>query len=224
MQKTKIDWADYVFNPIKGICPIDCKTPDGKSYCYARRIYERFKLDPTPRLDAIEMCNMQNTGAIDKRIFVCSTFDLFHPIVDNWRAAILETIKYCKKNIFIILTKLPERIDRPVPDNVWLGVSVESAKEWHRARTLACFTGAKKKFISFEPMLGPVDEEEFPYVAGEFDWFVVGRLTGHGKKGDPAREWIKQILDIAKFFNRPVFMKSNLQEIWDAPLIQEWPK
>ena len=46
MQKTKIEWTDYTWNPIKGLCPVDCKLPDGRSYCYAKRIYQRFKWNP----------------------------------------------------------------------------------------------------------------------------------------------------------------------------------
>jgi protein gp37 len=213
MNKTKIEWADYTWNPIKGLCPVGCW------YCYARKIYQRFKLDPEPRL----LCPTPSDPVPAKgRIFVCSTFELFHPVADSWRGSIFDTIQDCSNLTFIVLTKMPERIDRPMPDNVWLGVTVTSSSAGWRIRTLAK-KEARVKFVSFEPVLSP---QRFCIMKNRpvLDWYIVGRLTGHGNVYDPSREDIKAIVDFARYTaNKPVFMKDNLKKIWGEPLIQEWP-
>jgi len=73
-----ISWTDYTWNPIQGLCPVDCKLPDGRSYCYARRIYQRFGRNPEVRLDAYELDDIYryHNEALLKlpvKIFVCST-------------------------------------------------------------------------------------------------------------------------------------------------------
>jgi protein gp37 len=223
MNKTRIEWADYTWNPIKGVCPVGCW------YCYARRIYQRFKLDPKPWLDYYELNEAvlyRGRERLGKKIFVCSTFELFHPIADPWRGYIFDVIQRRQDMTFIILTKLPERIDRPMPPNVWLGVSVTGPEDWRRAKNLIIYREASVKFISFEPLLADVTDKhfDFPYVAGELDWFIVGRLTGHGKKYDPSPRMIQGVVDVARELGRPIFLKNNLASIWPGPLIQEFPK
>jgi protein gp37 len=156
------------------------------------------------------------------RIFVCSTFELFHPVADKWRDDIFLFIEAHPEHTFIILTKMPERIDRPMPDNVWLGVSVtgESMFEIYRAGALGR-TEARVRFISFEPILGK--PWVISYMSLRANWIIAGRLTGHGKIHDPARSTIEAIVEYGKANDIPVFLKDNLLEIWGAPLIQELP-
>jgi protein gp37 len=219
MNKTKIEWvrnADgtqgYSWNPIKGLCPVGCW------YCYARRIYERFKLDPKPWLDIAELNMTVHGRRTGKRVFVCSTFELFHPIADKWRDMIFDVIQHRPDLTFIVLTKMPERIDRPMPDNVWLGASVTGMEDLDRISYLL-EKEAKIKFISFEPLLN------FPALpAHGINWVIIGKLTGCGKRHDPPRRWIEFLVDMAHGLNYPVFLKNNLREIWGEPLIQEFPK
>ena len=236
MQKTKIEWTDYSWNPIKGLCPVGCKLPDGKIYCYGRRIYKRFKFSPGIIMDKEELEKplfIKNPS----RIFVCSTFELFHSETINvefedmggqwvsWREGIFDVIEACPQHTFQILTKFPQNIDRPMPDNVWLGVSITEPKEMapriknlYRAR-------AKLKFISFEPLLGDVGQFRFQgWLDGQADWIIIGRLTGHGRVFDPKDYWIRSLLNHAKKFNTPIFLKNNLKEIWAGRLIQEMPE
>ena len=140
MKKTKIEWCDYSWNPIKGICPVDCKTPDGKSYCYARKIYRRFMNDKYSdgSLSFVDpFMNHPKLPRRPSRIFVCSTIELFHPQVrKKWRKDIFTIIKKNRELIFVILTKLPHYIDGPMPENVWLGVSITGSFDCWRAETL----------------------------------------------------------------------------------------
>ena len=121
---------------------------------------------------------------------------------------------------FIILTKRPELIDRPMPDNVWLGVSVEGAEDSWRIEKLAGIK-ARVRFVSLEPFIGTTPRLLSPR---EFDWLIVGRLTGHGRKRDPEPHALGWLVLQAKKLGIPIFMKDNLKDNWAGPLIQEYPK
>jgi len=211
MNKTKIEWADHTWNPIKGLCPVGCW------YCYARKIYKRFHWDKEIRLDLDEL--MIAFPKRPSRIFACSTFELFHPLADPYRNNVFKQITLTPEHTFIILTKMPERIDRPMPDNVWLGVSVTGSTDWWRVGELSRIS-ANIKFVSTEPFLGEVPS----LGVKEFDWLIVGRLTGHGKSRNPRKRAIEALVSQAAALRIPVFLKNNLREIWGAPLIQEFPK
>ena len=219
MQKTKIEWADYTWNPIKGICPVGCW------YCYGRKIYQRFKLNPKMDFE------LHNPTAVDRlhrknvpngsKVFVCSTFELFQPkIPKSWRRDIFSVIKCNPKINFQILTKFPQNIDRPMPDNVWLGCTITGDDDqWSKGFNLY-LQKSKVKFISFEPLFQPIEIIDELWL---FDWIIMGRLTGHGNKQQPERAWIQEIVDECKASGLPVFLKNNLREIWGEPLIQELP-
>ena len=228
MNKTKIEWADYTWNPIKGLCPVGCW------YCYARKTYKRFgeqimgdyedeeggsSLDiNTPFLADPEAEKFPKKAS---RIFVCSTFELFHPIADQWRDDIFKVIEFHPEHTFFILTKLPQNIDCPMPENVWLGVSVETTMDMWR---LAQIKKYPKSFVSFEPLMGPISMPEFVVSLDWIKWVIVGRLTGYGKMRDPELDWIKYVAGTAEGQNVPVFLKNNLSGIWPGKLIQEYPK
>lgn len=232
MQRTKIEWTDYVWNPIKGLCPVGCW------YCYARRMYKRFKWNPRVRyeLDDLKILN-DLKGKEGSKIFVCSTFELFHPITNTllfpltegsdmtYRDMVFSIIKDHPQHTFQILTKLPQNIDREMPNNVWLGVSIEKGNDneaWKRIYYLKEI-GSKTKFVSIEPMLGMLNT---PIILNmvDFDWFIFGRLTGYGNKYNPDKRWIEPAVNYFKGYKKPIFLKDNLTEIWGESLIQEFPE
>jgi len=236
MQRTKIEWTDYTWNPIKGLCPVDCKLPDGRDYCYARRMYQRFKWEKKPYFFYPEVMRPYEIKE-PKKIFVCSTFELFHPITNTllfpltegsditYRDMVFKVIKENPQHIFQILTKFPQYINHPIPDNVWLGVTITKPIEMYPKIKSLYQTQAKLKFISFEPLLGDVGQFRFQgWLEQHVDWIIVGRLTGHGHKYDPKDYWITSLVYHAKAFKTPIFLKDNLKEIWREPLIQEFPR
>jgi len=237
-----IGWTDWTWNPIKGICPVGCW------YCYARKIYKRFDLmgrwaaDPywdrdfsidkdTIFFDEHEASQPYITRVGAKReikprkIFVCSTIEMFHPeIPTKYRDEVFHMIESCPQDTFQVLTKLPENIDREMPNNVWLGVTTDDATnsfdrmKWlHRAKV-------KTKFVSFEPLLSGHWGFNFNVWLSHIAWAIVGRLTGYGHKYDPNKDDIDIIVKKCKEFGIPIFLKDNLKEIWGEPLIQEFPK
>ena len=160
------------------------------------------------------------------RIFVCSTFEIFHPLVPKYyRDFIFDTIESNPQHTFQILTKFPQNIEREMPDNVWLGVSITGLpdeEQFNRGFDLF-MQEVNIKFISFEPLLYPINESLLDNLRG-FDWIIIGRLTGYGRKHDPEKFWIEEIIESAKEHNIPIFLKDNLKPIWGESLIQEFPE
>ena len=227
MQRTGIEWTDFSWNPIKGLCPVDCKLPDGKSYCYGRTIYYRFEwmLEDIGEIGYLAEWELEQPIKRKKptKIFVCSTYELFHSPDKFARDEIFKIIEKCPQHTFQILTKFPQNIDRKMPDNVWLGVSITKREELSRLTHL-CKVEAKRRFVSFEPLLGFIQWNGFRLEFSSLDWIILGQLTGHGKKYEPMKYWIGQIKFYAGYYGIPLFIKNNLKEIWGEPLIQEFPE
>ncbi len=228
-----ISWTDYTWNPIRGLCPVNCKLPDGASYCYARAIYKRFKMNPEIRSaldDPYHISVLQNLNLKPgTKVFVCSTVEIFHPeIKKEWRDEIFVIIRANPDITFQILTKMPENIDRPMPGNVWLGVSIGDDLGKSIERTASFIKHIKQNkgfyFLSLEPLIyDEITQHSFDGIFPLFGWIIVGRLTGHGKKHDPSRKCIARIVDNCEQLQIPIFLKNNLKEIWQGKLIQEFP-
>jgi protein gp37 len=118
---------------------------------------------------------------------------------------------------------MPERIDRPMPDNVWLGVTVTDFNDYTRKMYLLKNTKRSRPkilFASYEPILGPLPPE---FIA-DLDWIIMGRLTGHGNKKNPDLRLLDRFAWECQDRRTPLFMKDNLRSIWPGKLIQEFPK
>lgn len=231
MQRTKIEWVKnldgtqgYTINPIKGLCPMDCKDNRGKSYCYARRMYQRFKWNPKIRVDFNVMLD---TGNIRKpsRIFVGSTMELFGDWVNPvWLQSIFDWVKTdIGIHTYIFLTKKPENLIKwsPFPANCYIGMSVDKMSRYGDITDTFASIKASVKFVSFEPMLD-YTPPDLRYV----DWVIIGGMTPYSQKTAPRANWVKSLTEIAKEQDIPVFHKDNLGMIFDAdgfPKRQEYP-
>ncbi len=126
-------------------------------------------------------------------VFVNSMSDLFHEDVpDDFIAAVFDTMSEAHEHTFQVLTKRADRLlsvapRLPWPANVWMGVSVESAAyAWRMDRLRA--TGAAIKFLSLEPLLGPLPNLDLRGI----DWAIVGGESGPGcRPMDPA--WVRDV-------------------------------
>jgi protein gp37 len=140
-------------------------------------------------------------------IFVNSMSDLFHKDVPlDFIQKVFETMHRAHWHRFQILTKrsgrllgFSEKIDWPA--NVMMGVSVESAEYISRIDHLRA-TGAKAKFLSLEPLLGPLDHLNLSGI----DWVIVGGESGHGARPMQA-EWVQSILRQCAAQKVPFFFK-----------------
>jgi len=211
MNKTKIEWCDYTINPIKGLCKNDCP------YCYAKRMYKRFKWDEHIRLDlsALDMVLHRHKPS---RIFIGSTHDIFgNWIPYHWIKEIIDFCTIWNQHTFIFLTKNPKRyVEFLFPENCWLGVTI-SGIEKNQSHIWGSFSGMNNtKFISYEPLLEAPDY--LPSYLTKPEWIIIGGLTPK-----PVHEnwWVEQLINEYKKFNVPIFLKNNLN--WHEK-IQEFPK
>jgi protein gp37 len=214
MNKTKIEWTDYSWNPITG-CLHGCW------YCWAKRMFTRFhkSFEPTFYPERLEELKKLKKPA---KVFVCSVSDLFATWTKpEWRNAVLNEIHKPEYNhlTFQLLTKNPERIPAGFEskENIWVGTTITFQGEMTNARNLIENWGGIK-FLSLEPLLGNI---EIPIeILKKIQWIIVGKLTG-SKKVKLENWWVNNIIDSARVFNIPIFLKNNLK--WSEK-IQEFPK
>lgn len=131
-----------------------------------------------------------------RKIFVNSMSDLFHELMpDDYLDRCFDVMVKANWHIFQILTKRPERMVRfakrygRIPDHIWMGTSVELAIYKKRIDVLRSIR-VKTKFISFEPLLGPIGEVNLKGIA----WVIVGGESGpHHRSIKP--DWVRELRD-----------------------------
>ncbi len=226
--KTKIEWADKVWNPVVGCC----KVSEGCRHCYAEDMAKRLKA--MGRLEYQDVVDEKGwTGRVSlvkerleepgrwkkpRRVFVNSMSDLFHPDVpDSYIHRVFQTCNVYLCHTFMILTKRPERMISRVPvfpmNNVWLGVSVENQREVEQRVPLLMQTPAAVRFVSCEPLLGAVYLEDYLRQGGDeennrpfLQWVIAG-----GESGPNARpmhpDWVRSVRDQCLAAQVPFFFK-----------------
>lgn len=213
MNRTAIPWCDYTWNPITGCSPAS----PGCDHCYAAAISRRFHL---PWGHAVwhperlrEPARVRKPG----RVFVCSMGDIGHETVyDRWREAIRYTMLMAPWHTYIVLTKRPGSWLRDLPEECWVGVTIESERQANRWDVLRAhsWTRCPVRFVSIEPMLGPVTFAPCWPANMRPNWVIAGPETGPGAR--PCRdEWIDQLAAESPCFfdKRP-----------GAGRRREWPK
>lgn len=290
MSKTKIQWADYVWNPVTGCTKVSA----GCTNCYAETMAKR--------LQAMGQRNYANGFEVichphmldrplrwkkPRRVFVCSMGDLFHDDVPyGFISSVIGVMAARSRHIFLVLTKRPKRMRRwfewiaqseqgpelhcrrewwadhgeePLPEtfihgwplpNVWLGVTAENQAMADERIPILLQIPAVTRFVSLEPMLGPIDLRSIPAnLPGGHDYF--NALTGQhmdpnwgvmedpllpsldwaiigGESGPRARSmdlsWARDIVDQCKRASTPIFVK-QLGSAWgrDHADISQWP-
>ncbi|GAG53023.1 unnamed protein product, partial [marine sediment metagenome] len=158
------------------------------------------------------------------KIFVCSVSDFWGKGVSQaWREEVYNIIKDCPQHTFQILTKQPHNITTHdclhCPEDVWLGVTVTSGTPLVKAKSwLIDFVNLK--FLSCEPLLGEINLTTFTLMS--IDWIILGAQTNPYKP--PKIEWMLKILKLARSWDIPIYMKSNLRKVWPDKLIQDLPE
>lgn len=142
-----------------------------------------------------ESLKLPATWKIGRMIFVNSMSDLFHETVPlEFIQRVFATMHETPQHTYQILTKRAERLRElsailEWPKNLWMGVSVENADYQFRIDHLR-HTGAKIRFLSLEPLLGPLDDLDLERI----DWVIVGGESGPGARAiNPA--WVRSIRD-----------------------------
>ena len=212
MGKTKIEWtrgADgepgYTWNPVTGCT----KVSEGCRHCYAERLTERFHGPGS--FDKVmlhpERLDWPQRWKKPRVIFVNSMSDLFHKDVPlEFIQQIFNVMRRASHHQFQILTKRAERLLElntllPWAENIWMGVSVENEDCVYRIDHLRG-TKAKIKFLSLEPLLGPLRHLNLKGI----DWVIVGGESGPGSR-PMAQSWVIDIRDQCRKANIPFFFK-----------------
>lgn len=205
-----IEWTESTWNPVTGCTKIS----PGCKHCYAERMAER--------LQAMGQPNYRNGFALTlqphmlelplrwrkpQRIFVNSMSDLFHERVpSSYIRAVFDVMRRAHWHEFQVLTKRSQRLREldPLldwPPNVWMGVSVETEQYLCRIDDLRR-TSARTKFLSLEPLLGPLGNLKLTGI----DWVIVGGESGPGAR-PMLREWATDILRQCRKAGVPFFFK-----------------
>jgi protein gp37 len=208
--KSAIEWTESTWNPVTGCT----KVSPGCKFCYAERMAERlqamgqvnyrngFQLTLQPH-----MLELPLSWTRPQTIFVNSMSDLFHHDVPlDYILRVFAVMRQADWHRFQVLTKRATRLSEldsfiDWPANVWMGVSVEREEHVDRIDHLRR-TRAQVRFLSLEPLLGPLAGLNLEGI----DWVIVGGESG--PKARPVKEsWILSIRDQCRNARVPFFFK-----------------
>ena len=205
-----IEWTDVTWNPVTGCTKIS----HGCKHCYAERMAKRLrKMGVEKYREGFSVAVHESTlddplkWKQPRLVFVNSMSDLFHKSVPSSTIErVFSVMNHASQHVFQVLTKRPSRVvqmnDRlRWTPNIWLGTSIESER-WLGRLPLLKETGAHVKFLSLEPLLGPLPNLEL----GGIDWVIVGGESGPGARPMEA-EWVRNIRDQCESRDVPFFFK-----------------
>lgn len=235
--KSGIEWTEATWNPVTGCS----KVSQGCKHCYAEREWPRLaapRAKPniyTGRAFTDVRCHPAKLDiplrwTKPRRIFVNSMSDLFHESVPiSFIDDVFARISFAQQHVFQILTKRPERMRDYFASrhffnsasgewpwkHVWLGVSIEDQETADERIPLLLQTAAAVRFVSCEPLLGPVDLVEAMGMRepgaryngwAELHWIIVGGESGP-KARPMAIEWAEVLRYQCQTAGVPFFMK-----------------
>ena len=206
---SSIEWTDATWNPVAGCTVLS----PGCTNCYAMRMAARldamgqakyagltrksgcrYVWRGKVRLDQGSL-NVPMTWTKPRRVFVNSMSDLFHEgVPESFVHAVFDVMASTPRHTYQILTKRADRLlevspSLSWPSNVWMGVSVENSDFLWRIDRLRT-TGARIKFLSLEPLLGPLPILNLD----EIDWVIAGGESGPGARS-MSPDWVRDIRD-----------------------------
>lgn len=228
-KETNIAWADSTWNPFLGCS----KVSEACANCYAETWSKRAGRDFSKVVRAsTETFHAPLRWKQPAQIFVCSLSDFFHPdILRADRHDAIRVMRHAPQHTYLLLTKRPENVKpmllgtawgESLPNNVWLGVTVENQAQADKRIPLLLAAPATTRFVSCEPLLGHIDltkcyapcppppfSEDFCNGCrpiNKLDWVIVG-----GESGGQARPmhpaWARTLRDQCTVNKVPFMMK-----------------
>lgn len=248
---TKIEWTNQTLNITTGCEPIS----PGCKHCYARSMHRRLRAMGQPKyqhpFETIKL-HPEVIGEIagwkkPRMVFVNSMSDLFHAgIPEDFIAEAFRAFARAPRHTFQVLTKRAYQMREfskrhAIPDNVWMGVTVEDEENLTRLGQLI-EVPARIRFVSFEPLLGRIPKDWLKQIicgTGAFtdqpynkkiQWVIVGGETGPGARIMEI-PWALEIRDFCTEHDIPFFFKKigGPGKIGKSRLLvdrmwEEWPK
>lgn len=191
MAQSSIEWTEMTWNPTTGCTKISA----GCKYCYAELMSKRLQsmgIDKYRNGFQIatheDSLNTPYSWKGSKLVFVNSMSDLFHPEIPlDFIKKVFHVMNDNPQHTFQVLTKRADRLyqiheELTWTKNIWMGVSVEDSRVMDRIDFLR-ETNAKIKFLSCEPLIGPLMNMNLTNI----DWVIVGGESG--RKARPMNEW-----------------------------------
>lgn len=191
MSQSSIEWTEMTWNPTTGCDKISA----GCKYCYAEVMARRLQAMGIEKYkDGFELrvhedsLHVPYTWSKSKIVFVNSMSDLFHKDIPlSFIKKVFEVMNDTPQHTYRVLTKRSERLAElhqhlNWTDNIWMGVSVEDERIKERIDFLR-ITNAKIKFLSCEPLIGPLMRLNLDGI----NWVIVGGESG--RKARPMKEW-----------------------------------
>lgn len=210
-ERSRIEWTQATWNPVTGC---DAVSP-GCDNCYAERLARRLQAMGNPRyrngfsvtLHADQL-DLPKRWRAPRTIFVNSMSDLFHSRVPaDFIARVFDTALSTPQHTYQILTKRPRRLAHiapqlPWPNNIWIGTSIEHNDFVWRAEYLRRVERASVRFLSLEPLLGPLPDLDLTGIG----WVITGGESGVGYRPIDIN-WVRQIRDRCQEAKVPYFHK-----------------
>ncbi len=207
---SSIEWTQSTWNPVTGCT----KVSPGCTHCYAERMAYRLQAMRQPNYTCgfevalhRHMLELPMLWKKPQSVFVNSMGDLFHrDVPESFIFEVFDVMRRASWHRFQLLTKRADRLaelDTRLnwPGNVWMGVTVENADYVYRIDHLRSI-GANIKFLSCEPLLGPLDNLNLSGI----DWVIVGGESGPKARRMPI-EWVDGIFDYCLNHNISFFFK-----------------
>lgn len=218
-----IEWTEVTWNPTTGCDRVSIGCDNCYALTLAKRLKamgaEKYQLDGDARTSGPGFGVQTHPSALDlpyrwrkpRVVFVNSMSDLFHARIP--KAFIIDVFAVMAdtpQHTYQVLTKRSVRLRRladelPWPDNVWIGVSVENAAQRVRLDDLR-LVPARTRFLSAEPLLGPLHMSDSPLDLNGISWVITGGESGpRARPCDP--KWVRDIRDVcaasaAAFFHK----------------------
>tara|TARA_R110000787_G_scaffold16622_15_gene50466 strand:+ start:5471 stop:6229 length:759 start_codon:yes stop_codon:yes gene_type:complete len=213
-QKSEIEWTDATWNPVTGCTKIG----PGCDNCYAERFAERWRgIDGHPYEQGFDLrlwpSRLKQPAQWKKprMIFVNSMSDLFHKEVARSHIdKVFDAMESADWHVYQVLTKRSSLMrdyinkrygNESVPSHIWLGVSVEDRAHKGRIKHLQQIN-SEARFISFEPLLGPIGPIDLTGIA----WAIIGGESGP-KARPMAAAWATELRLACKHFKVAFFFK-----------------
>ena len=218
-QKSQIEWTDATWNPVTGCTKIGL----GCDNCYAARFAERWRgIEGHPYEQGFDLrlwpsrIDQPKRWKKSRMIFVNSMSDLFHKKIERSHInLVFDAMETADWHVYQVLTKRSSLMRnyaryryglKEVPSHIWMGVSVESQSYAGRIEHLR-HINSPARFISFEPLLGPIGNTDLSGMA----WAIVGGESGPGAR--PMKtEWATELRDLCQRWSVAFFFKQ-----WGGP-------
>ncbi len=208
--QSSIEWTESTWNPVSGCTKIS----PGCLNCYAERMAKRLKAMGQRRYRNGFAVTL-HPEALDEPygwkkprvVFVNSMSDLFHEQIPfDFIGQVFSAMEGNARHTFQVLTKRSQRLRELDPllewsENIWMGVTIENNDYVGRAEDLRS-TAAAIKFLSLEPLLGPLPDLDLRGI----DWVIVGGESGPGAR-EMRQEWVLEVKEKCEKANAAFFFK-----------------